>query len=211
MGQAASPASRLWSPRRNYFRAGSRPHCGELGVKALTLYAFSAENWTRPGTEVSALMRLLEDYLQRELSELQKNHVQLRVIGRWQALPTGARTQLERVIEATAKNKGLILTLALNYGGRQEIVDACNRALQRTSPQQIDEEQFATYLNTADLPDPDLLIRTSGEMRISNFLLWQLAYTEIYITQTPWPEFRRPHLYRAILDYQRRERRFGGL
>jgi undecaprenyl diphosphate synthase len=184
--------------------------CGDLGVKALTLYAFSAENWSRPNTEVSALMRLLEEYLQRELPELQKNKVQLRAIGRWQALPAGARAQLERVMEATSKNKGLILTLALNYGGRQEIVDACNRALKDKS-KVLDEEAFARYLNTAGLPDPDLLIRTSGEMRISNFLLWQLAYTEIHITNTPWPEFRRPHLYAAILDYQRRERRFGGL
>jgi undecaprenyl diphosphate synthase len=184
--------------------------CGELGVKALTLYAFSAENWSRPNTEVKALMRLLEDYLQRELPELQKNDVQLRAIGRWQALPAGAREQLERVIGLTAKNKGLILTLALNYGGRQEIVDACNRAL-KDKVKALDEDAFEAYLDTSGLPDPDLLIRTSGELRISNFLLWQLAYTEIYITATPWPEFRRQHLYGAILDFQRRERRFGGL
>jgi undecaprenyl diphosphate synthase len=184
--------------------------CGELGVKALTLYAFSAENWARPSTEVSALMRLLEDYLQRELPELHKNKVRLQVIGRWKALPAGARTQLERTIEATSRNKGLILTLALNYGGRQEIVDACNRALQ-DKVKKVDEAAIARHLDTAGLPDPDLLIRTSGEMRISNFLLWQLAYTEMYITPTSWPEFRRPHLYRAILDFQRRERRFGGL
>jgi undecaprenyl diphosphate synthase len=184
--------------------------CGELGIKALTLYAFSAENWSRPSTEVNALMRLLEDYLERELPELQKNNVQLRAIGRWQSLPAGARTGLERVIAATAKNKGLILNLALNYGGRQEIVDACNRAL-KDKVKQVDEETFATYLNTSGLPDPDLLIRTSGEMRISNFLLWQLAYTEIYITPTAWPEFRRKHLYEAILDFQQRQRRFGGL
>ncbi|OGR93381.1 MAG: di-trans,poly-cis-decaprenylcistransferase [Elusimicrobia bacterium RIFCSPLOWO2_01_FULL_59_12] len=184
--------------------------CGQLGVKVLTLYAFSAENWSRPGAEVAALMRLLEDYLQRELPDLQKNHVQLRAIGRWDALPSGARRQLERVIEATSKNRGLILTLALNYGGRQEIVDACNRAL-KSGARQVNEESLSRCLNTHGLPDPDLLIRTSGEMRISNFLLWQLAYTEIYVTDTPWPEFRRPHLYRALLDFQRRERRFGGL
>ncbi len=184
--------------------------CGSLGIQALTLYAFSAENWSRPSTEVSALMRLLEDYLHRELPELQKNRVMLQVIGRWQALPAGARKQLERAMEATAQNKGLILTLALNYGGRQEIVDACNRAL-KDKVDSVNEQSFEKYLNTAKLPDPDLLIRTSGEMRISNFLLWQLAYTEIYITPTPWPEFRRLHLYRAILDYQRRERRFGGI
>jgi undecaprenyl diphosphate synthase len=184
--------------------------CGELGVQVLTLYAFSAENWSRPGAEVKALMRLLEEYLQRELPELQKNNVQLRAIGRWQALPAGAREQLERVIRLTAENKGLKLILALNYGGRQEIVDACNRAV-RDNATELDEAAFGRYLQTADVPDPDLLIRTSGEMRISNFLLWQLAYTEIYITPTPWPEFKRPDLYGAILDSQRRERRFGGL
>jgi undecaprenyl diphosphate synthase len=184
--------------------------CGELGVKALTLYAFSAENWARPNTEVSALMKLLEEFLHKELPELQKSRVQLRAIGRWKALPAGAREQLERTIAATSHNKGLVLNLALNYGGRQEIVDACNRALE-DKVKHIDEKVLSKYMDTADLPEPDLLIRTSGEMRISNFLLWQLAYTEIYITQTPWPEFRRAHLYRAILDYQRRERRFGGL
>jgi len=184
--------------------------CGALGVKVLTLYAFSAENWARPDTEVKALMRLLEDYLQRELPELQKNHVRLRAIGRWQSLPAGARAQLERVMEATSKNKGLTLVLALNYGGRQEIVDACNRAIQ-DKIKNVDEEKLSAYLYAGDLPDPDLLIRTSGELRISNFLLWQLAYTELFITSTPWPEFRRMHLYRALLDYQRRQRRFGGL
>ena len=184
--------------------------CAQLGIKVLTLYAFSAENWARPNTEVQALMRLLEEYLQRELPELQKNNVRLRAIGRWQALPAGARAQLERVIGITAHNKGLILNLALNYGGRQEIIDAVNRAI-KDKVKQVDEATFASYFQDADVPDPDLLIRTSGEMRISNFLLWQLAYTELYITPTPWPEFRRPHLYRAILDYQRRERRFGGL
>jgi undecaprenyl diphosphate synthase len=184
--------------------------CGDLGIRALTLYAFSAENWSRPSTEVQALMRLLEDYLQRELPELQKNSVQLRAIGRLQALPAGARQKLDMVIAATAKNKGLVLTLALNYGGRQEIVDACNRALKQNR-KQVDEDSFSRLLDTRDLPEPDLLIRTSGEMRISNFLLWQLAYTEMHITEIAWPEFRRPHLYRAILDFQRRERRFGGL
>ncbi len=184
--------------------------CGELGVKVLTLYAFSSENWIRPSTEVQALMRLLEDYLQRELPELQTNNVQLRAIGRIHALPQGAQNQLRKTIEATAKNTGLILNLALNYGGRQEIIDACNRAL-HDKIKKIDEVEFSRYLYTTDCPDPDLLIRTSGEMRISNFLLWQIAYAEIYITQTPWPEFRRLHLYKAIADYQRRERRFGGL
>jgi undecaprenyl diphosphate synthase len=184
--------------------------CGDIGIRALTLYAFSAENWSRPNAEVQALMRLLEDYLQRELPELQKNKVRLQAIGRLQALPPGARRKLDEVIAATAKNTGLVLTLALNYGGRQEIVDACNRALKQKL-KQVDEVGFSALLDTAGLPEPDLLIRTSGEMRISNFLLWQLAYTEMHITQIPWPEFRRPDLYRAILDFQRRERRFGGL
>ncbi len=183
---------------------------GEIGVRVLTLYAFSAENWSRPSSEVRALMRLLEEYLQRELVELQKNKVQLRAIGRLSALPSGAQAWLKRVIAETANNTGLVLNLALNYGGRQEIVDACNRIISERI-QKVDETRFAEYLDTAGCPDPDLLIRTSGEMRISNFLLWQLAYTEFHITDTPWPEFRRQHLYAAIADYQRRERRFGGL
>lgn len=184
--------------------------CGELGVKALTLYAFSAENWTRPTTEVQALMRLLQDYIVRELPELQKNRVRLRAIGRLEALPAGARQKLSEAIEATAKNTGLALVLALNYGGRQEIVDACNRALQ-DGHQKIDEKILARYLYAPDCPEPDLLIRTSGEMRLSNFLLWESAYTELYVTKTLWPDFRKQHLYEAIVEYQQRERRFGGI
>jgi len=184
--------------------------CGELGVKVLTLYAFSAENWARPGAEVRALMRLLEEYIVRELPELQKNHVRLRAIGRLEALPTGAQKRLAEAIRATERNKGLALVLALNYGGRQEIVDACNRALQDgRSP--LDEKTLARHHYAPDNPDPDLLIRTSGEMRLSNFLLWECAYTEFYVTKTLWPDFRKPHLYEAIADYQRRQRRFGGL
>jgi undecaprenyl diphosphate synthase len=184
--------------------------CGELGVGVLTLYAFSAENWTRPSTEVDALMHLLQEYIEKELPELQRNRVQLRAIGRIDALPAGARRQLTRAIHETKDNERLILNLALNYGGRQEIVDACNRAWQ-AGARTLDEETLGRYLDTNHCPDPDLLIRTSGELRISNFLLWQLAYTEIYITQTPWPEFRRTHLYEALINYQQRERRFGGL
>lgn len=184
--------------------------CGELGVKVLTLYAFSAENWARPTNEVQALMRLLEEYLRRELPELQKNHVQLRAIGRLEGLPTRAQDELTRVRELTSRNKGLVLNLALNYGGRQEIVDACNRLL-RERVKRVDETDFARHLYTADCPDPDLLIRTSGELRISNFLLWQLAYTEFWVTPVSWPDFRRLHLYEAIVSYQQRERRFGGL
>ena len=184
--------------------------CGELGVKALTLYAFSCENWARPTAEVRGLMHLLEEYLELELPELQRNQVRLKALGRLDALPANACRKLAEVTEATDKNTGLCLNLALNYGGRQEIVDACNRAL-RDHPKRVDEKTFSRYLYAPDCPDPDLLIRTSGEMRLSNFLLWQLAYTEIYVTQTAWPEFRRAHLYRAIADFQQRERRFGGV
>ena len=184
--------------------------CGELGVKALTLYAFSAENWTRPTAEIHALMRLLEEYIVREAPELQKNRVRLRAIGRVEALPAGARKKLAEAIEATAPNKGLTLVLALNYGGRQEIVDACNRAL-RAGHKTIDEKTLAHHLDAPDCPEPDFLIRTSGEMRLSNFLLWECAYTELYVTKTLWPDFRKSHLYEAIAEYQRRERRFGGI
>ena len=184
--------------------------CGELGVKFLTLYAFSAENWTRPSTEVQALMRLLQEYIARELPDLQKNQVRLRAIGRLEALPAGARKRLNEAIEATAHNKGLCLVLALNYGGRQEIVDACNRALE-AGHKKIDEKTLARYLDSPDCPEPDLLIRTSGEMRLSNFLLWESAYTELYVTKTLWPDFGKEHLLGAIAEYQRRERRFGGI
>jgi len=184
--------------------------CGDLGVKVLTLYAFSAENWARPGAEVHALMGLLQEYIVRELPELQKNHVRLRAIGRLEALPGGAQKKLADAAAATERNKGLMLVLALNYGGRQEIVDACNRAL-ADGHAKIDEKILARYLYAPDCPAPDLLIRTSGEMRLSNFLLWEAAYTELYVTKTLWPDFRKPHLYEAIAEYQKRERRFGGL
>jgi undecaprenyl diphosphate synthase len=184
--------------------------CGDLGVRFLTLYAFSAENWARPGAEVQALMHLLQEYIVRELPELQKHHVRLMAIGRLNALPDGARKRLGEAIQATAHNKGLTLVLALNYGGRQEIVDACNQALE-AGHKKIDEKMLARYLYAPDCPEPDLLIRTSGEMRLSNFLLWESAYTELYVTKTLWPDFRKPHLYEAIAEYQRRERRFGGL
>jgi undecaprenyl diphosphate synthase len=184
--------------------------CGDLGVKVLTLYAFSAENWARPGAEVQALMRLLQEYIVRELPDLQKNHIRLRAIGRLQGLPSGAQKRLAEAVLATERNKGLTLVLALNYGGRQEIVDACNRAMAE-GHSQIDEKILASYLYAPDCPEPDLLIRTSGEMRLSNFLLWESAYTELYVTKTLWPDFRKPHLYEAIAEFQRRERRFGGI
>jgi undecaprenyl diphosphate synthase len=184
--------------------------CGELGVKVLTLYAFSSENWSRPAAEVEALMRLLEEYLIKELPELQENKVRLRAIGRWMDLPAHARNRLQAVIDQTTSNQGLTLNLALNYGGRQEIIDACNRAWQ-DGIRHLDETVLGRYLYAPDCPDPDLLIRTSGEMRLSNFLLWEVAYTELHITSVLWPDFRRIHLYEAIQDFQRRERRFGGL
>lgn len=184
--------------------------CGDLGVKVLTLYAFSSENWARPTTEVKALMRLLQEYIGRELPELQRKKVRLRAIGRLDALPSGPRLKLFEAIEKTAHNTGLTLVLALNYGGRQEIVDACNKALENGA-RQLDENLLASYLYAPDCPEPDLLIRTSGEMRLSNFLLWESAYAELYVTKTLWPDFRRTHLIEAVAEYQRRERRFGGL
>ena len=184
--------------------------CGDLGVRYLTLYAFSAENWARPGAEVQALMHLLQEYIVRELPDLQKNHVRLRAIGRLNALPEGARKRLAEAILATSHNKGITLILALNYGGRQEIVDACNQAMD-AGHRKIDERVLSRFLYAPDCPEPDLLIRTSGEMRLSNFLLWESAYTELYVTKTLWPDFRRQHLYEAIAEFQRRDRRFGGL
>lgn len=184
--------------------------CRKLGVRYLTLYAFSSENWARPSLEVRGLMQLLQQYLKKELPELHRNGVQLRTIGRTDALPAGAQKELSKAIAATAGNSDLVLNLALNYGGRQEIVDACNRLL-REGRKHVDEKEFERHLDTAGCPDPDLLIRTSGEMRISNYLLWQLAYTEFYMTPVCWPDFRQAHLAEAIADYQRRQRRFGGL
>ncbi len=184
--------------------------CGELGIECLTLYAFSSENWTRPTTEVKALMRLLQQYIGRELPELQKSKVRLRAIGRLDGLPEGPKAKLLSAIDATSQNKGLTLVLALNYGGRQEIVDACNKAM-ASGHSKLDEKTLQRYLYAPDCPELDLLIRTSGEMRLSNFLLWESAYAELYVTKTFWPDFRKAHLYEAVADYQRRHRRFGGL
>lgn len=184
--------------------------CGEIGVQYLTLYAFSSENWTRPSTEVKALMRLLQEYIGRELPALQKNKVRLQAIGRLEALPAGAHKKLSEAIEVTSENTGLTLVLALNYGGRQEIIDACNRAL-ADGHTKIDEATLSRYLYAPDCPEPDLVIRTSGEVRLSNFLLWESAYSELYVTKTLWPDFRKEHLFEAIADFQKRERRFGGV
>jgi len=186
----------------------------ELGVEYLTLYTFSIENWKRPKLEVSALMSLLTRTTRNELSDLIKNDVKLITTGRLNGIPVERRRVIKNAIEKTRNNRGLVLNLALNYGGRTEILDAV-RAIGKAALagmidiNSIDEEVFSGFLYTADLPDPDLLIRTSGERRISNFLLWQTSYTELHIIDTLWPDFGRRELYEAILDYQRRERRFG--
>jgi undecaprenyl diphosphate synthase len=191
--------------------------CARLGVKVLTLYAFSLENWKRPRAEVETLWRLLRYYLRQELPELQKNDIRLQAIGRPDALPPQVRRELESAVEATAANRGLLVNLAINYGGRAEIVDAINSILEvarldgSIATLKLDEELISSNLYTSSCPDPDLLIRTSGEMRISNFLLWQIAYAELYVTETLWPDFTRRDLLHAILEYQKRERRYGGL
>jgi undecaprenyl diphosphate synthase len=188
--------------------------CGEWGVKVLSLYAFSTENWQRPRAEVQALMRLLGRYLREERPELQAQNVRLRPIGDLARLPRGARQELERTREALAGNSGLTLVLALSYGGRDEILRACRRLAARAAagevrPEAIDPDAFAAALDTAGLPDPELLIRTAGEMRISNFLLWQASYAEYYSAPVCWPDFGRAELAAAIAEYQRRRRTFG--
>jgi len=188
--------------------------CAALGVEVLTLYTFSTENWNRPAREVSALMTMLRESLRHERAELKSNNVRLQVIGRIADLPAPVGRVIEETQQYLAGSTGMLLNLALSYGGRVELVDAIRRMLgeggeRRLQPQDVDEELVSSFLYTAGLPDPDLLIRTSGEMRISNFMLWQLAYTEIWITDTLWPDFRRRHLLQAVAEYQRRERRFG--
>ncbi len=182
---------------------------GEFGISVLTLYAFSTENWQRSPAEVRGLMGLLVRTLRREVKELDSHGVRLRPIGRLEGLPGDVRRELDRTVDRLSKNKGLLLQLALNYGGRQEIVDAARAAVQ--GGEALTEESLSRRLYTAGVPDPDLLIRTSGEFRLSNFLLWQSAYAEIYVTPVFWPDFRRPELTQALLDYQRRERRFGAV
>jgi len=190
--------------------------CARLNISALTLYAFSMENWRRPKAEIDFLMRLLREYLRKELPVIHRNNIRLLVIGRSDQLPEAVRADVEKAMEQTAGNSGMKLAVALNYGGRAELVDAFNRILDsvRSNGQanaRVDEEMISQHLYTAGLPDPDLLIRTSGEMRVSNFLLWQIAYAEIYVTETLWPDFTRAQLYEALLDFQKRERRYGGL
>jgi len=188
--------------------------CSRLGIRYLTLFAFSAENWLRPKTEVKALMALLKQYIRGETSRMMQNDIRFNVIGNRADLPEDVNLEIENAIQKTAGNRGMLLTLALSYGSRQELVSAAKRlaievAAGRLDPEEIDEQAFAGSLFTAGIPDPDLLIRTSGEMRISNFLLWQLAYAELYFTEVNWPDFDRNELARAFRDYQSRERRFG--
>ncbi|HXM98713.1 MAG TPA: isoprenyl transferase [Candidatus Dormibacteraeota bacterium] len=195
--------------------------CARLKVQALTLYAFSVENWRRPKAEIEFLMQLLREYLRREMPLLQKNNIQMRFLGRSNELPEAVQRDTREAMEATADNTGMVLSVALNYGGRAEIVDAMNSILAERDSHNgrnghgagsaVTEEQLERHLYTGGLPDPDLLIRTSGEMRVSNFLLWQIAYAEIFVTETLWPDFNRARLLEALVEYQKRERRYGGI
>jgi undecaprenyl diphosphate synthase len=207
-------------PRIAGHRAGIRAvrqaveACARLGVPYLTLYAFSIENWKRPHTEISLLMDLLREYLKKEIRELNRQNIRLGVIGRIRDLPAPVQRDLQTALEKTRKNTGLRLTLALNYGARAELVDAVRALVEMVRDNgetPIDEATLSDHLYTRDLPDPDLLIRTSGELRLSNFLLWQVAYSEIWVTDTLWPDFTQNDLFQAIIDYQKRERRYGGL
>ncbi|MBI1896540.1 MAG: isoprenyl transferase [Acidobacteria bacterium] len=191
--------------------------CARMGVKVLTLYAFSVENWKRPRHEVETLWRLLRYYLRRELPTLMENQIRLAAVGRIEGLPQAVRAELQDAADVTAANTGLHVNLAINYGGRAEIADAVRALIDEAKVTgnieslEVDEDAIASRLYTAGQPDPDLLIRTSGEMRISNFLLWQIAYAELYVTETLWPDFKRSDLLQAVLDYQKRDRRFGGV
>lgn len=215
-------AKRRGLPRRAGHREGVRAvrrvvkASGEIGIKYLTLYVFSSENWRRPREEVSFLMRLLEETTRKEIEDLNRNNVRLTTIGRFEELPEAAKRVLQEGIDLTSKNSGLTLILALNYGSRIEITDGVRRIAQEVKAgnlaiDEIKPQLFSQYLYTSPFPDPDLLIRTSGELRISNFLLWQMAYTELYITETLWPDFGKRELFAAILSYQERERRFGAV
>ncbi|MGH9775496.1 MAG: isoprenyl transferase [Candidatus Acidiferrales bacterium] len=215
-------AQRRHLPRIAGHRAGVKAAreiietCARLELSTLTLYAFSLENWRRPQAEVDFLMRLLREYLKRELPVIHKNNIQLLVIGRAGQLPGAVQKDIDHAMNLTAKNTGMKLVVALNYGGRAELVDAFNSILERVrrnglSAFRADETTISNHLYTAGLPDPDLLIRTSGEMRVSNFLLWQIAYAELYVTDTLWPDFNRVQLLNALVEFQARERRYGGL
>jgi undecaprenyl diphosphate synthase len=189
--------------------------CARLNIEALTLYAFSVENWRRPKTETDFLMQLLREYLRTEMPLIQRNNIRMRFLGRANELPAGVQQDMRNAEEKTAGNGGMVLCLALNYGGRAEIVDAANAILVERTVQgnsaPITEEELSRRLYTSGLPDPDLLIRTSGEMRVSNFLLWQIAYAEIFVTETLWPDFNRARLLESFVEFQKRERRYGGI
>jgi undecaprenyl diphosphate synthase len=189
--------------------------CARLKIEALTLYAFSVENWRRPKAEIDFLMQLLREYLRKEMPLLQKNNIRMRFLGRTDELPKGVQDDVRDAMERTAGNKGMVLCVALNYGGRAEIVDAMNAILAEQNGHAgrapITEETLTRHMYTSGLPDPDLLIRTSGELRVSNFLLWQIAYAEIFVTETLWPDFKRARLLEALLEYEKRERRYGGI
>jgi undecaprenyl diphosphate synthase len=207
-------------PRIAGHRAGIRAvrqaveACARVGVPYLTLYAFSVENWKRPHTEIKLLMGLLREYLKKEINELNRQNIRLGVIGRIQELPKPVLQDLQNALDRTRQNTGLHLTLALNYGARAELVDAVQDLLaqsKRNGSIKVDEALLSEHLYTRGLPDPDLLIRTSGELRLSNFLLWQVAYAELWVTETLWPDFTQKDLFQAIIDFQKRERRYGGL
>jgi undecaprenyl diphosphate synthase len=215
-------ANRRSQPRVSGHRAGAESvrvtveTAARLGVRYLTLYAFSTENWKRPRLEVETLFRLLRQFINKELDTLKRNNIRFQTMGRREELSAGVRRDVERAERQTAAHDGMLLTVALNYSGRVELVDACRRvaaevAASGRDPNSITEADIERHLYAPSLPDPDLLIRTSGELRISNFMLWQIAYTEIHITETLWPDFRRPHLFQAVIEYQKRERRYGAV
>jgi undecaprenyl diphosphate synthase len=214
-------AQRRHLPRVAGHRSGTKTArstietCARLKIEALTLYAFSVENWRRPKAEIDFLMQLLREYLRREMPTLQKNNIRMRFLGRIHELPLGVQDDVRDAMEKTAANTGMVLCVALNYGGRAEIVDAVNAVLAEQNGNAgkapVTEESLARHMYTTGLPDPDLLIRTSGEMRVSNFLLWQIAYAEIFVTETLWPDFTRARLLEALIEFQKRERRYGGI
>jgi undecaprenyl diphosphate synthase len=214
-------AQKRYLPRIAGHRSGTQSArttietCARLKIEALTLYAFSVENWRRPKTEIDFLMALLREYLRKEMPLLQQNDIRMKFLGRIDELPVGVQNDVRDSMEKTAGNKGMVLCVALNYGGRAEIVDAMNAILSERkghgTSTKVTEEQLSRHLYTEGLPDPDLLIRTSGEMRVSNFLLWQIAYAEIFVTETLWPDFNRARLLEALLEFQKRERRYGGI
>ncbi len=214
-------AQRKHLPRAAGHRSGTQTArstietCARLKIEALSLYAFSVENWRRPKTETDFLMQLLREYLRQEMPLIQRNNIRMRFLGRSRELPAGVQQDMREAAEKTAKNTGMVLCLALNYGGRAEIVDALNAIVAQRAAQgsraAVSEEEVSGHLYTAGLPDPDLLIRSSGEMRISNFLLWQIAYAEMFVTETLWPDFNRAGLLEAFVEFQKRERRYGGI